>query len=123
MKPSFSVSRCDLPLAPSNQPYAHFPVLNQRGAFMAIHDWPEAERPREKLLAHGADALSDAELLAVLFGSGRRGASAVDVGGRLLREFGSLRHLLLADRGRCSNTPGLGSRRYGLLQAALEVSR
>src|SRR5215207_474530 len=90
---------------------------------MAIHDWPAEQRPREKLLARGADALTDAELLAVLFGSGCRGASAVDVGGRLLREFGSLRHLLLADRERCSDTPGLGSRRYGLLQAALEVSR
>jgi DNA repair protein RadC len=90
---------------------------------LTIRDWPEEERPREKLLAHGAAALTDAELLAVLFGSGCRGASAVDVGGRLLREFGSLRHLLVADRGRCSNTPGLGARRYGLLQAALEVSR
>jgi DNA repair protein RadC len=90
---------------------------------MAIHEWPEEQRPREKLLAHGAHHLSDAELLAVLFGSGCRGASAVDVGGRLLREFGSLRHLLLADRSRCSNTPGLGWRRYGLLQAALELSR
>jgi DNA repair protein RadC len=90
---------------------------------LAIHEWPEAERPREKLMLQGPGALTDAELLAVLFGSGCRGASAVDVGGRLLREFGSLRHLLLADRGRCSNTPGLGARRYGMLQAALEVSR
>ena len=90
---------------------------------MAIHQWPEAQRPREKLLALGPHALTDAELLAVLFGSGCRGASAVDVGGRLLREFGSLRHLLVAERGRCSNTPGLGARRYGLLQAALEISR
>jgi DNA repair protein RadC len=90
---------------------------------LAIHQWPQAQRPREKLLAQGPHALSDAELLAVLFGSGCRGASAVDVGGRLLREFGSLRHLLQAERGRCSNTPGLGSRRYGLLQAALELSR
>jgi DNA repair protein RadC len=90
---------------------------------MAIHEWPEAQRPREKLLAQGARQLSDAELLAVLFGSGCRGASAVDVGGRLLRDFGSLRGLLLADRGQCSTTPGLGGRRYGLLQAALELTR
>jgi DNA repair protein RadC len=90
---------------------------------MAIHDWPEAERPREKLLAHGAPYLSDAELLAVLFGSGSRGQSAVDVGGKLLRHFGSLRSLLLAERGLCSNTPGLGRRRYTLLQAALEMTR
>lgn len=90
---------------------------------MAIRDWPEPERPREKLLAQGAARLTDAELLAVLFGSGTRGQSAVDVGGRLLREFGSLRALLLADPGRSHAMPGFGARRYGLLQAALELSR
>jgi DNA repair protein RadC len=90
---------------------------------MAIRDWPEHERPREKLLAHGADRLTDAELLAVLFGSGCRGKSAVDLGGDLIRHFGSLRGLMSADRRRCSNTPGLGGRRYGMLQAALELSR
>ena len=82
---------------------------------MAIRDWPEQERPREKLLAHGAGRLTDAELLAVLFGSGCRGHSAVDLGGALIREFGSLRGLLTADRSRCKVTPGLGARRYGLL--------
>jgi DNA repair protein RadC len=90
---------------------------------MAIRDWPAELRPREKLLAHGATQLTDAELLAVLFGSGCRGRSAVDVGHALLREFGSLRGLLTADRERCNATPGLGMRRYGLLQAALELSR
>lgn len=90
---------------------------------MSIRDWPAGERPREKLLAHGPAQLTDAELLAVLFGSGCRGRSAVDLGGALIREFGSLRGLLTADRIRCSSTPGLGPRRYGLLQAALELSR
>jgi DNA repair protein RadC len=90
---------------------------------MSIRDWPEQERPREKLLAQGASRLTDAELLAVLFGSGSRGINAVDLGGRLLREFGCLRGLLSADGGRCRSTPGLGARRYGLLQAALELSR
>jgi DNA repair protein RadC len=90
---------------------------------MAIRDWPEQERPREKLLTLGAAGLTDAELLAVLFGSGSRGVSAVDLGGRLLREFGCLRGLLSADRERCRTTPGLGPRRYGLLQASLELSR
>jgi DNA repair protein RadC len=92
-------------------------------AGLSIRDWPEAERPREKLLAEGPARLSDAELLAVLFGSGCRGVSAVDLGGRLIREFGSLRGLISAERGKCSTTPGLGARRYGLLQAALEISR
>jgi DNA repair protein RadC len=90
---------------------------------MSIRDWPAQERPREKLLAMGPARLTDAELLAVLFGSGCRGTSAVDLGGQLIRHFGSLRGLMTADRGRCSSTPGLGSRRYGLLQAALELSR
>ena len=44
-----------------------------------IHQWPEAERPRERLLEHGAARLSDAELLALLIGSGTRGRSAVEV--------------------------------------------
>ncbi len=90
---------------------------------MAIRDWPEQQRPREKLLAQGPNHLTDAELLAVLFGSGSRGENAVDLGGRLLREFGSLRGLLSADGALCRVTPGLGIRRYGLLQAALELSR
>jgi len=90
---------------------------------MSIRDWPAEERPREKLLAMGPSRLPDAELLAVLFGSGCRGSSAVDLGGQLIRHFGSLRGLMSADRGRCNATPGLGNRRYGLLQAALELSR
>jgi DNA repair protein RadC len=90
---------------------------------MSIRDWPAGERPREKLLAAGAARLTDAELLAVLFGSGCRGTNAVDLGGQLIRHFGSLRGLMSADRDRCHATPGLGTRRYGLLQAALELSR
>ena len=69
-------------------------------AHLSIRDWPETERPREKLLAEGPARLSDAELLAVLFGSGSRGISAVDLGGRLIREFGSLRGLMTAERGK-----------------------
>jgi DNA repair protein RadC len=90
---------------------------------MTIRDWPIALRPREKLLTEGPGRLSDAELLAVLFGSGCRGVSAVDLGDRLIREFGSLRDLMTAGRERCHSTPGLGVRRYGLLQAALELTR
>lgn len=90
---------------------------------MTIRDWPVQERPREKLLAQGAERLTDAELLAVLFGSGSRGVTAVDLGAQLLRQFGCLRGLLSARRDHCQATPGLGARRYGLLQAALEISR
>ena len=88
-----------------------------------LKDLPAAERPREKLLARGPAALSDAELLAVLFGTGGPGASAVDLGRALLQRFTSLRQLLLAGHAEWSGTPGLGVRRYGILQAALELTR
>ena len=65
---------------------------------MSIRDWPEGERPREKLLSRGAEALSDAELLAIFLRVGVRGKSAVDLARDLLTQFGSLRGLLAADR-------------------------
>lgn len=64
---------------------------------MAIKDWPNKERPREKLLASDAASLSDAELLAIFLRTGVRGVSAVDLARLLLTEFGSLRALLEAE--------------------------
>ena len=89
---------------------------------MPITHWPPAERPREKLLAQGPSSLSDGELLAVLLGSGFRGASAVDLGRTLLCEFGGLRALLQAPLAQWK-APRRGARRYALLQAALELAR
>ena len=54
---------------------------------MAISDWPESERPREKLLKNGAANLSDAELLAIFLRTGMAGKSAVDLARELLTEF------------------------------------
>lgn len=85
---------------------------------MSIRQWPDDERPREKLLARGGDALSDAELLAVFIGSGRRGQSAVDLGRTLLAGAGGLRPLL--DRARSS---GIGAVAWCRLLAALELGR
>jgi DNA repair protein RadC len=90
---------------------------------MPIYDWPAAERPREKLLARGAGALSDAELLAILFRTGTRGQSALDLARRILSSFQSLRCLLDADRARFCAEPGLGDARYAELQAAAEIAR
>ena len=53
---------------------------------MSIRQWPDSERPREKLLQRGAQALSDAELLALLLGSGTRGRSAVELARALIAE-------------------------------------
>lgn len=86
---------------------------------MSIRDWPDGERPREKLHQRGSGSLSDAELLAVFIGSGRRGASAVDVGRNLLAGHGGLKGLLHAPRKRA----GLGPVAWCRLQAALELGR
>jgi DNA repair protein RadC len=90
---------------------------------MSIRDWPATQRPREKLLASGAAALSDAELLALLLGSGGRGHSAVDLARTLIAHFGSLRELLMAERPRCIAQAGVGPARYATLQAAVELAR
>jgi len=90
---------------------------------MAILDWPAHERPREKMLLRGANALSDAELLAIFLRTGTKGKTAVDLARELLIQFGSLRALLEADRQQFCQSPGLGEAKYTQLQATLEMSR
>jgi DNA repair protein RadC len=90
---------------------------------MSIHHWPEAERPREKLLSAGPQALSDAELLAIFLRTGTRGQSAVELARGLVREFGGLRNLMLGDARRVCATPGLGPAKYAQLLAALELAK
>jgi DNA repair protein RadC len=85
---------------------------------MSIRDWPDNERPREKLLARGGAVLSDAELLAVFLGSGRRGGSAVDLGRTLLVDAGGLKPFLDTPRG-----GGIGEVAWCRLLAALELGR
>jgi len=90
---------------------------------MSIKEWPQNERPREKLLARGAETLSDAELLAIFLRTGLKGRTAVDLARDLLGEFGGLRALLSADRARLCASPGLGDAKFCQLQAALEIAR
>jgi DNA repair protein RadC len=90
---------------------------------MSITDWPEGERPREKLLARGAGALSDAELLAIFLRTGVRGQSAVDVARALLGRHGGLAGLMDAPVARLVETPGLGPAKAAQLAAALEIGR
>ena len=84
---------------------------------------PETERPREKLLAGGAETLTEAELLAVLLRHGVAGASALDLARSLLLEFGSLRGLLSAEREEVCRHRGMGLARWAEIQAALELVR
>src|SRR5512146_1876994 len=90
---------------------------------MSIRDWPAEERPREKLLARGAAALSDAELLALFLGSGGRGRTAVDVGRDLLGAHGGLKPLLELEGSELARQPGIGPAALSRLQAALELGR
>ena len=88
---------------------------------MPITDWPKAERPREKLLARGPQALSDAELLAIFLRTGVAGKTAVDVARELLTRFGGLRALLATEREVLCAVPGLGNAKVAQLLAALEL--
>jgi len=87
---------------------------------MGITGWPLMERPREKLLAKGAGALSDAELLAVLLRTGLRGKSAVDLGRDLLTRFKNLAGLLAGD---LKGVKGIGPAKRAQLEAAVEIAR
>ena len=90
---------------------------------MAINDWPEDERPREKLLSRGARALTDAELLAIFLRTGVTGKSAVDLARDLLVEFRDLRGLFSATEQRFCAVKGLGPAKFAQLRAVLEMSR
>jgi DNA repair protein RadC len=89
---------------------------------MSIRDWPSGERPREKLLAQGSAGLSDAELLAVLLGSGSRGKDAVQLGRELLSTSGGLVALLNRPEA-AQRAAGLGPAKQARMLAALELAR
>ena len=90
---------------------------------MSITDWPEQERPREKLLSRGAASLSDAELLAIFLRTGTKGVTAVDLSRLLLKQFGSLNALMHAKQAEFCEGHGLGNAKYAQLQAVLEMAR
>jgi DNA repair protein RadC len=90
---------------------------------MGIADWPEDERPRERLLKLGAAALSEAELLAIFLRTGIAGKSAVELGRDLLDRFGSLHRLFAAPLEDVAAIRGLGPAKYVQLQAVVEMAR
>ncbi|MGH8763427.1 MAG: UPF0758 domain-containing protein, partial [Nitrosospira sp.] len=90
---------------------------------MAIPDWPESERPREKLLKNGAVNLSDSELLAIFLRTGMAGKSAVDLARELLKHFDGLTGLFASDQNTFCQVPGMGPAKYAQLQAVLEMAR
>jgi len=88
---------------------------------MAIANWPESERPRERLLTQGAGVLSDAELVAVLLRTGVKGKSAVDLARELIERFHGLGGLL--ERIASESVKGLGDAKRAQFAAALELAR
>jgi DNA repair protein RadC len=91
---------------------------------MSISDWPQGERPRERLLQHGPQALSDAELLAIWLRVGIRGKSAVDLARELLsRHDDSLSRLAASSAAELAKIPGIGLAKAAQLQASFELTR
>jgi len=88
----------------------------------AIVNWPEDERPREKLLKLGADKLSDTELLAILLRSGSCGKSAVDMARELLSEFGTFRNIDSKSFSELKRK-GLGIAKIAQIKAAIEIGK
>jgi DNA repair protein RadC len=88
-----------------------------------IKHWPEAERPRERILSKDPQALSDAELLAILFGSGLRGVDVVSFSRNLLMQHGGLRGLLSLEPEKLRKIKGLGPAKIAALKAVSEISK
>lgn len=92
-----------------------------------IHQWDEKDRPREKLMRHGPAVLSDAELIALIFGTGTRTkagpVSAVELGQALVRAYGSLQGLSRRDLKELMRVVGVGPAKAVQLVAAFEIGR
>ena len=89
---------------------------------MRLSAWTANDKPRERLLALGAAALSDAELLAVLLGTGSRGRDVLQVARNLLDRFGGLHEVLAAEREELLRQPGIGEAKVCVLQASIELA-
>ena len=89
----------------------------------STNDWPVAERPRERLLAQGPAVLSDAELLAIVFGSGNANGSALDCARGVLGRHGNLSRLLGTPVSTLARSDGLGPARAAKLKAGVELAR
>jgi DNA repair protein RadC len=88
-----------------------------------IKSWPQDDRPREKLLQHGAEALSNSELLAILLHTGIKGASAIDLARRIMEKFGTFRNMSHTDFREWKEFKGLGPAKIAQILAALEIGR
>ena len=82
---------------------------------MAISQWPQDQRPRERLLASGPESLSDSELIAILLRTGIAGKNAIELGREMLSHFGSLNRLFAASAKELAKLKGLGPAKLAIL--------
>ena len=91
--------------------------------YKSIKEWPENERPRERLLRQGAATMTEAQLIAIILRTGAGGRSALDLAMELLDTFGSLRNLEQASPGEISAIRGIGTAKAAQLKAAAELGK
>ena len=95
--------------------------MSQKASHLRISDLREENRPRERLINEGAQALSDGELLAVLLGSGMSGKNAIDLGNQILKELGGFTGIHKADIANIQEIPGVGLAKAARIKAAVEL--
>jgi DNA repair protein RadC len=91
--------------------------------YQSIKAWPEGERPRERLLRHGAHSLSDAQLIAIILRTGGGGKSAIDLAMEMLKTFGELRKIGDASLQEFTSFKGIGNAKIAQLRAAFELGK
>ena len=98
-------------------------VVNKTNKSKGIKSWPQDDRPREKLLKRGVNALSNSELLAILLRTGVKGKSAIDLARQMLNQFGTFRNMSHTDVREWKKFKGLGPAKIAQIMAALEIGR
>jgi DNA repair protein RadC len=86
-----------------------------------VKDWPDYERPRERLLKYGVEYLTDAELLGIIIVKGHRGKTSIEIARELLAHTGSLRKLESTSYTEMKKNRGIGRAKYSQIKAALEI--
>ncbi|TDW47053.1 DNA repair protein RadC [Flavobacterium sp. 270] len=94
-----------------------------KGVYLPITDWSDDDKPREKLMLKGKEALSDAELIGILIGSGSRNESAVDLSKRILSSSGNINSLAKMSIAQLMQFKGIGEAKAITIVAALELGR
>lgn len=97
--------------------------MREKNKTSGIKNWPQDDKPRERLIKKGARALSNSELLAILLRTGTIGTSAIDLARKILKKFGTFRNMAHTDSNDWNEFKGLGSAKIAHIQAALEIGR